>query len=414
VILSVGKKIILNIEKVVYGGRGLARYEDFVIFIPGVIEGERIEAEITKVFKNYAEGLPLKLMQASKFRIDPPCPIVSGFFKGKSVSGCPGCVYQHMDYGEELRIKHLQLINFIQRDAGFPGVGVLPPDNSDKFYGYRNKIELHMSTGSGKRRFGYFGEDNKTVIDCEKCLLATETINTGLENFRADKDNWKRYVGRTVTFRDFGSGDVAFWARGEILTQNLYKVKNYLGILNIPASSFFQVNSSVADELLREVSNLIKENMPDVVLDFYCGTGLFAFVAAKAEVNSVIGIDSDKTAIKAAKENSEALGYGNIRFRAQKSEDAAEKILKQYKNKNTLLILDPPRAGLAKDMTSSIENAPPKKIIYISCAADKLARDLKILKKTGYSISYVKMFDMFPRTSQFETLCVLEYGGKNV
>ncbi|MBN2135680.1 MAG: class I SAM-dependent RNA methyltransferase [Acidobacteria bacterium] len=410
-ILSVGKKIILDIEKIVYGGRGLARYEDFVIFIPGVIEGERIEAEITKVFKNYAEGIPLKLIKVSDFRIDPPCPIISGYFGGKFISGCPGCAYQHIDYREELRIKHQQLLNFIHRDAGFPGTDVLISEDSTDFYGYRNKLELHLSAGSGKRHLGYFGEDNKTIIDCKKCLLATENINTRLEKFRADKDNWKRYAGKTVTFRDFGTGETTCWARGETQVHDLYIIKNYLGEIRIPAGSFFQVNSNIADKLLKEVNTFIKKDKPEVVLDFYCGVGLFAFVAAKAGVDIVIGVDSDKTAIKAAKENSNELGYMNVRFRSQKSEEAAEKILKQHKNKNTLMILDPPRAGLAKSMVSSIELSPPKKIIYISCAADKLARDLKVLKKIGYNPSYVKMFDMFPRTSQFETLCILQHAG---
>jgi len=395
--LSVGSEIELEINDVAFGGSGVGRYDGVAVFVPGALSGETVQVRVAKVHKRYAEARLLEVIDASQHRIEPQC----------SYTGlCSGCCYQHVDYDEEVRLKQSQLEGLLKRIGGLRDVKYESPLASPQSLGYRNKIVLHAQR---ERKLGYFGPDNRTVVDIERCLLAVEPINTKLGALRSNLKYMKNLPPRaSVTLRWTETDGVAVWVDRNSGVERLTE-KSPFGDLRVPRRSFYQVNPAAGTLLLDAVRDLVRELKPQYFIDLFCGVGLFALAAAKDGVEHVLGVERQSMAIRAARQNAKAIG-ADVEFIAADAEDIAAGALENVDSVATLVLVDPPRQGLEKALTEALLEGAPAYIVYVSCAADTLARDLKLLTAGGYSVERCQLIDMFPRTQYFESVTLLKRG----
>ncbi|MEA1929107.1 MAG: methyltransferase domain-containing protein, partial [Candidatus Auribacterota bacterium] len=197
-----------------------------------------------------------------------------------------------------------------------------------------------------------------------------------------------------------------FRREGDIPTKTRLTEETSLGPIRFHYKSFFQINIPIADALTAKVMEIIEKTQPAAVIDLYCGVGLFALAAGKAGVPAVLGIDRNKTAVRDARKNARNLDLPGVRFEMMNARDGLEFALPPVKPEETVLIVDPPRAGLGRDLISLITRYKPGTIIYISCAPDTLARDISRLANAEYRIESTQIFDMFPRTPYFESITI--------
>ncbi len=370
----------ISITSLAYGGDGIGRCADGrVCFVPGVLPGEEVVAEITSGKKNFCRGVAVEILKSSEKRVVPECPLYGE---------CPGCAYMHCTYDEELLWKHRQLSDFLVRGKVAESEVILPPVPSPEKLHYRNKITLHSSD----KYYGYYGIDNRTVLPVEKCMLAGKAINEKL----------KSAAGNKAVFR-FTEKDGAKLINQKNPGKLTEKIPGY-GEFEVAGDGFFQVNLPVAAELIKLSAEEISGGE---LLELYCGVGVFSIsLAEKISGLHCTGIELSKKAIEFAKKNAAKHQLSNrCRFFAG---DAGKELKKFHPEGSFTLLLDPPRTGVEKSTLQKIIELRAEKIIYISCAADTLTRDLKELVSSGYRVKSSRVLDMFPRTAHFETFTVLE------
>jgi len=402
--IQIDDTIDVKILDVAYRGKGVARHEGCVLFIPGVIKGEKVRVRIKEKKKNYLEAELLEVLEPATHRVKPVC--THALIAGKPAEQtCPGCRYQHIDYAEELTIKQEQFVSQLTRFAHMDTTCCLPPTGSGARMGYRNKIVLH----SDNRKLGYFSEDNTSLIDIERCPLAMAELNRLLNAVRTDKDFAQHLTEHEqLTLRSTGkNGSFTWWDETPPDTEWITE-STRIGKIRFHQDSFFQINPDVADQLLVAVIEIFEQLDVTQAIDLYCGVGIFAIAARLAGINKVSGIDLDKKAIKAARVNALERNLNGIKFIHGKTSLMLKERFPRVKGRETVLLVDPPRKGLDKDTRHWILSRHPKNLLYISCAVDTLARDLAELKKAGYHMKQAQIFDMFPRTPYFESLVWLQ------
>ena len=331
-----------------------------VVFIPGVLPDEVVQARITRRRKSFAEAELLKIIRPSDRRIDPVCPLAGQ---------CPACCYQHIAYTEELRLKQSQFINILKRIGHVDTPVCLETVPSPVATGYRNKIVLHAapSSSSGpteaksskEKILGYYAADNSTIMNVSSCPLAIADLNSLLVSLRADSAfmSTLKYKQR-VTLRHTEKDGAIHWTRELKPDRTILTERTIIGDISVPYNSFFQVNRAMADAATSRTMDLLKEDTPSSLVDLYSGSGVFALAAGKAGVPAVLGIDSDRAAIRAAKRNAANLDLPGVEFIAMPADEALEPALKAVDPGKTTLILDPPRIGLDKSITGiSMDNA---------------------------------------------------------
>ena len=300
----------------------------------------------------------------------------------------------HCDYGTEFFWKEKQLKDFLLRsgvaEAGAFTAGVPSPQREF----YRNKLTLHR--GEGKS--GYCGFDNRTVIPVEQCRLADRRIN---ELLPLEGDVLLRCTAVDGA-KVIGPGTAGI----------LHEEISGFGKFAVAGNGFFQVNIPVAAELVKRVLAVMKSSGVRELLELYCGIGLFSIVLAEnmPELHCC-GIELNKEAVKFARINAKEHHVGDrCRFFAG---DAGKGLRKMGKHSGEFaVLLDPPRTGVEKETVKMIGSSGAAQIIYISCAADTLTRDLKELTAAGYKVESFQALDMFPCTAHFETLSLLSFHGK--
>jgi tRNA/tmRNA/rRNA uracil-C5-methylase (TrmA/RlmC/RlmD family) len=402
----------LTITDLPYGGRGIGRLDGKVCFVPGVLPGETVQVRITRDRGDFLEAEPLELITPSPHRIEPACPLAFACLpkhltphSSPLTSSCPGCCYQHATYEEEIRIKQEQFRNLL---AKCEAPVLLPPVPAPSPLGYRNKMALHAQADGTEMRLGYFLADNTTVLDVPACPLAMAPLNQVLQERRSDPSFFRTLRdGMTITFR-CTEKDGALWWRNRAAEKDIWLVESsVIGPLSVPRNSFYQMNPAMADRLVEAVMARLKDSPPHTVVDLYCGVGVFALAAATLGIPKVIGIDLDGPGIQAADYNARRLGLQNTRWHAT---TANEGILgfELDQPARTTMIVDPPRAGLGRKMVQEILKHKPGRLLYISCAPDTMVRDAAWLREGGYTLRSSQLFDLFPRTSHFESLTEFE------
>lgn len=401
----------LEIRDFAFGGMALGRMESGkVCFVRGAAPGERVLARVVADKPSHRIASLVSVLKSSLRRIERLCP----FACGPDADGlgesrqCPGCSYQHVPYEDELAAKDSQLRGFISRWLKLDAQAlVLPPHPAPSRSGWRNKMTFGCGSSPAGRRAGYKAADNHSLVAIGDCPLAQEALRPLM---REELSKTPPKDATRLVFRHTAKDGALFWIDDPApdappLTETLPQ-----GDFTVPRNSFFQVNPQVAGALLEEFAGLVRKHRPETLLDMYCGVGVFALTGAMAGAGAVAACEIDSAAIAAANANAERLGLGNCKFTAG---DAA-KLFKEVSSKalpsKTMLVLDPPRGGLSDRALREAVALKARHLVYVSCSADALCRDLKSFIAAGYRVESAKLFDMFPSTAHFETLACLELG----
>jgi 23S rRNA (uracil1939-C5)-methyltransferase len=355
----------LRIEDIAFGGKGVAREQGKAAFVPYTLEGELVSAEIVREKKQFVEAELVEVKESSPDRVEPLC-----LYFGR----CGGCAYQHISYEHQLAIKWRQVRDALQRIGKLKDVPMRPIIPSPKQYGYRNRITVHAQKGV----IGFFRRDSHQLIDIEHCPISTDEVNRALTELRAQP----RVRDAHYTLRASTSPRV-----------------------------FSQTNDELADALRDLVVDLVPPKQ-DLLIDAYCGAGFFA-KALLGKFERVIGIDWDRFAIAAAKEDAtEKETYVTGDVETELDQVGAVHLNRPARGNDTLtgrlrsiapttIIVDPPATGLSEGVRKAIIDLAPQVLIYVSCNPPTLARDLRDLQGK-FTIDSLTPLDMFPQTAEIE------------
>lgn len=455
-----GKVYELEIEKLAFGGFGVARIENYVVFVKNAIPGDVVSAKISKRKSSYAEARLLSVIQPSDIRVEAPCP----FF-----DYCGGCTWQNMSYENQLLYKRAIVQESITRLAGIDYCEVSPVAASEKNFAYRNKMEFSFSDNRwllpqelgnmeiskdfalGLHVPGTFDK----ILHIENCMLQSETANKILQyvseyartnnlapyGIRSHKGFLRFLMLRESSYsgeimvniitayedkeklkplaeelmREFPqiagvvnniNSKLAQIAVGEyevLLAGKAFIREKLAGMyFNISANSFFQTNTLQAEKLYEFALNFASLSGNEIVWDLYSGTGTIGLILAK-KAKKVIGFEVVESAVEDAYKNAQEHSVQNIEFIAG---DLLHK-LRDAQPKPDVLITDPPRSGMHEKVTRYIAEMKPKRIVYVSCNPTTLARDLQILSRE-YIVERIQPVDMFPQTYHIETVVKLK------
>lgn len=342
----------LKIEDIAFGGKGVARDAGKAVFIPFTIDGERVCARIVREKKQFAEAELVEVLEPSPERVPAPCP-----YFGR----CGGCSYQHITYGHQLELKARQVEQAMRRIARLAEPPMRPMISSPLPYGYRNRITVHAQDNV----VGFYQRDVHELLDIVHCPISMSEVNKALAELRAANPRDGHY-----TLRAHSGPRV-----------------------------FAQTNDAVADALADFIATILAgEN--GLLIDAFCGAGFFSKrLAAKFE--RVVGVDWDRFAIEAVRKEArpnETYIAGDVTIE-----------LRQLLGDSTtsVLIVDPPAAGLSSELRRVILDSPPRTMIYVSCNPPTQARDLAELQQR-FSIVSITPFDMFPQTAEIEAVAELK------
>jgi len=387
------QEVEMEVETLTNLGDGLGRVDGWVVFVPGALAGERIVARIWHNAANFSRGDLVRIVRPSPHRVEPRCPLFGT---------CGGCQYQNLAYAEQLRWKQSQVSEAFSRIGGLE-VTVDPCVPSPREWGYRTKLTPHFQAPAGQTEFpiGFLQAHNsRRVIDVPACPIATESVNQALKEVRrevyARSNEFKR--GATLLLRETLEG---------VTSDHNAEVTEQVGDLKLRflAGDFFQNNPFILPTFVGHAIELAKASGAKHLVDTYCGSGLFALSAAR-HFETVHGIEVSVDAVNNAAENAKANGLDNCEFIAGSAERIFEDLT--IPGSDTAVIIDPPRKGCDEAFLSQLDAFGPRRIVYVSCAPDTQARDLRWLAAKGWKVRSARPFDLFPQTRHIESIVDLE------
>lgn len=399
-----GRHIVLRIASVGYRGVGVSRDAGIVTFVPRTLPGELVTAEVVSIHKNFQTARLVAIEEPSPDRIESKCLLPDG-------TPVPGCAYDFAAYPAEVALKASQLRDLL-RNAVEPSTRFIEPIPSPRDLGYRNKTVFHVRFQHGRAVAGYFGEDNRTVIDIDACPLSMPEINEAWRQLAPTLRAAAMPQSGKVTLRHTRHDGTVAWDDSKPPPLPRLVESSPVGDILVPAEGFYQVNPDVAAAMVGTVSQwlsaLAQAHEADFAIDLCCGSGVFAFAAARAGFAKVTGVESFRPAVKCARANAEALGLESCRFLCRTAEDFLSDPAQCPSLDGAVAIADPPRSGLERRAVEALCASSLRHAVLVSCDPSTLARDLGIMKSAGFSAREVAMFDMFPRTIHFETAVLLE------
>lgn len=446
--IQTGNEYILSITGLGHSGEGVGKYEDFTVFVPFALPGETVRVKIDMVKKTYGKGTLVEIITPSPDRAEPDCP-----YYGQ----CGGCQMQHLTYEAELRAKREQVEAAVRR-IGKSQAPVLPTKGASHPWYYRNKMQLPVGKKGNDLIMGCYAQGSHTIIHTKDCKIqrkgnndiaeacwkiATslqtvpydETTHTGClrhiigrvsantgegmvilvtaEKRLPKQQEWIEAIQRELPFVVsiahnynpdktnviMGKQTKILWGKEKIED----KLEDFT--FTISPASFFQINNEQTTILYNTALAYANLTGNETVIDAYCGTGTISLFMAKRAAH-VIGIEIVPPAIADAKENAKRNGYTNTEFIVA---DAAEKMPELYKKgvRPDVIVFDPIRAGCKPSVLESAAAMNPKRIVYVSCNPQSMARDMAYLETLGYQAEKIQPVDMFPRSSHVECVALL-------
>ena len=440
------QEVVLEIVDMTFDGYGVGKADGLAVFVPLTAVGDKVKVKILKVKKAFCYGKVMEILEPSSDRIEPDCEVFSR---------CGGCVYRHIDYKGETKIKLNKVSSAMQRigKAKFPAKEILSAQKTER---YRNKAQYPVSTDGSA---GFFATHSHRIIPCGDCALQPEVfkkITDACEEFIKENDisiyNEETNKGllRHIYIRQataVGSIMLTLIINGDNLPNAeklIEKVKKVCGEnlksvqininkkktnvilgdsckvlygdetitdilcgikVRLSPLSFYQVNRDMAEVLYKKAAEYA-EPQDKNILDLYCGAGTIGLSMAN-DAKSIIGVEIVPEAIKDAEFNAKANKIENARFICGDAAAAAKQLAKE-KITPDVVIVDPPRKGCDAELLKTVANDfKPERVVYVSCDPATLARDTAILEELGYKLQEYTAVDLFPRTSHVETVCLL-------
>lgn len=454
-----GQDIHLEVSDLAFGGRGLAKISGYAVFVDGAVEGDLVCARITKAKKSFGEARVLEVITPSAYRVDPVCDY-SGV--------CGGCSMQFIDYDRQLHYKTNHVKEALAHIAMMDNVTVHHAIASESPFAYRNKVEFTCSPERWlmPNELGIEGIEKgigigfhapksfQRVLDIKKCHLIPNEGNEILQEIRSyivdsgiEVYDQRKHTGfwRFVTIRHSvandgwmvniitsSENDKAVFPLADKLTAKFPKItsvvnnvtarkagvafgefektifgdgfiKEKLGRFEfkISPNSFFQTNTKGAEKLYSIAAEYAGLTGSENVVDLYCGAGTIGIWLSQY-AKQVTGVEIIESAVADARMNAEMNGIDNCSFHLG---DAAH--LLGSVEKPDVMIVDPPRSGMSKDVVRQVIEMAPKRIVYVSCNPATMARDFIELKQY-YRINEIQPVDMFPNTYHIEAVAQLD------
>ncbi|RIK32300.1 MAG: 23S rRNA (uracil(1939)-C(5))-methyltransferase RlmD [Anaerolineae bacterium] len=405
------------LEKYTYGGDAMGRLPDGrAAFVPFGLVGERVRVKLTEEKKNFARGEILQILQFSGERIQPRC---------KHFGECGGCHYQHIPYEKQLEIKTEILRDQLTRIGKIENPPVQPIVACPNPWNYRNHIQFSLDKNG---KLGFVGASLRlapTVIEISECHLPEPSINdfwrqlefepeTNVErvSLRAGNDEELMLILESDSPQPPEIEIEAGISVAHVYQDNTVVVAGndhiFIRVLDrdfkVSASSFFQVNTLMAEKMVEHLFTCLPVSLSTTLLDLYCGVGLFsAFFAPKC--GRVIGVESSASACEDFAVNLDE--FDNVELYEGAAEEVLPSLVGQIANLS-FVIVDPPRAGIERHALDAIVQLKPQRIAYVSCDPSTMARDAARLIAGGYKLSAVTPFDMFPQTFHIESVSLFE------
>jgi 23S rRNA (uracil1939-C5)-methyltransferase len=390
----------VTVEKLVYGGDGLARLDGRVVLAPYVLPGERIRAEVEREKPGLVRARTLEVIEPAAARVEARCPLFGR---------CGGCHYQHADYGQQVAAKVAILAEELRR------VGKMePPARIETIaaepWGYRNRVQLHVDG----RKLGYRQARSHRLCQVAACPIASPKINESIEilNGMLRDPRWPRMVRTLELFTDERQVQLNVletdrpvakrffdWC-GERIAGLVEGALDYEGRFRVSRNSFFQVNRFLADRL---VEAAVEAAEGETAFDLYAGVGLFAPALAR-KFQRVTAVESGSGAARDLQYNAERAGLANI-YVVQRT---VEEFLQETERSADFVLLDPPRTGLGKAVVRRLGELGPKQVVMVACDPATLARDLAGMVAAGYAVERMTMIDLFPQTYHVEAVVALK------
>ncbi|MFO3715928.1 23S rRNA (uracil(1939)-C(5))-methyltransferase RlmD [Anaerococcus cruorum] len=408
----------IQIIDILQDGRGVARTEGKTVFVENAVYGETLDAEIIVEKKNFLEARKINTKIKSDYQRKPPCPY---FYE------CGGCSIMDINYETQIKLKKNLIKNALKKSASIV-LDDLEIVASPEFR-YRNKIRLQVDKDGG---LNYLETYSKKMVRIKDCLIANKIISENLSDIeKISIDINQKFEGiiEEISIRasknnillnlqgNFDTNAIAYIK--EKYSNSIYNINLLFGRdliiisgsgyldykigqkeFKISANDFYQVNDYQIENLYGIARDFLGENQK--LLDLYCGS---ATSSMSINDDNIVGVEINKNAIKDAKENAKRNGLKNYKFIAKNARFIDSNFIK--KEKIDAVTVDPPRAGLDKEVVKTIANSGIDKIVYISCNPQTLARDIKRFVDRGYKLEKIKAVDMFPQTMHVETVVLM-------
>jgi 23S rRNA (uracil1939-C5)-methyltransferase len=441
------QELELKIDSLAYGGNGVARLNGFVVFVRRGLPGDTVRARVTKVKRSHAEATAVEVVEAGAPRVDAPCA---------HYPACGGCRFQDLAYDAQLEAKAAQVGDALARIGKLSGFELEPAVPAESLFHYRNKLEYSFTAmpagvGLGFHKAGRWDE----VLDIERCWLTTDLGNAIRNEVRAwanaeglaafDQETQEGYLRHLVVREGRNTGQVLVvlvtapgalpeesflaalrrfpevrsvrWAVNDspaevtnLPTKLLWGEEaieeKILGLrFRVRPNAFFQTNTAMAETLYRLAIEYAGLTGEETVYDLYCGTGTIGLAMAK-DALTVWGIEASEESVACAVENAELNGIANAAFFA--GEVAADiEELRERAGPPDVVVVDPPRAGLAGKALGRVAALEAPRLVYVSCNPTTLAGNAKeLVGEFGYRLERVRPVDMFPHTPHVEAVAL--------
>lgn len=390
---SYHQELELTIDALSNQGSGVGRVDNWVIFVPHTLPGERVRARIYRNEKNCSMADLVEVLEPSPQRVEPRCKIF-GY--------CGGCQYQHLDYAAQLEWKTTQVADLLRLQAGLK-LAVKPAIASPKIYGYRSKITPHFHKPKDAKmgNIGFLRAGSRSeVCDVRECPIAMDPINATLPALRkavhAAASQYRR--GATLLMRV---------SEGSVITNNNAVCTETVGDLtfNFLAGDFFQNNPYILPSFTGYVARQAGAGGAKYLVDAYCGSGLFALTLAP-HFQKVLGVEVSETSADWARANARNNGITHASFLAASAEAIFEHV--DFPATETAVVIDPPRKGCDVAFLSQLFTFGPARVVYVSCNPATQIRDLAEFDCAGYEVVEVQPFDLFPQTKHLECVATLQ------
>lgn len=446
--VSKNQLIELELTGLTHDGAGVGKYQGYTLFINGALPEEKVSVKVVKLNKNYGFADLIEVIEPSSKRSKPLCTVYES---------CGGCQLQHMTYEGQLGHKRNLVTENLKRIGKIENVTIHPTLGMNHPWRYRNKAQIPFAESEGGLISGFYAKGTHNVIDMKECLIQQEAhdemalmVRELAKELHIPAYDEKLHHGvlrHVVTRTGTNTGELMlilvmkdedFSNKGELVKRLIDRIPNLTSLIqnvnsertnvilgqksitlwgsdviydtigdikfSISPRSFFQVNPEQTKVLYDKTLEYADLSGKEIVIDAYCGTGTISlFLAQKAK--QVYGVEIVADAIKDAKKNAELNGINNVVFQT----GAAEKVIPEWKREGItadVVVVDPPRKGLEKELIDTIIELKPDRVVYVSCDPGTLARDLRLFEGGGYKVIEVQPVDMFPQTVHVE--CVVE------
>ena len=443
-----GDTLELVVDDLAFGGEAVGRVDGYVMFVRGGVPGDRLRVTVSEARGRFGRGLIQEVLQPSPDRVEPPCP-----YFGR----CGGCRLQQIAYPAQLAVKERQVRECLTRLGGLPPFELRPIVAAPEVFGYRNKMEFTVA-GAGPAIGLHAAERYEVVLDIERCLLQSETMNTLLDELRRQvraralsvwDQQTERGLLRFLTLREGRNtgqamvnvvasapdvatlmpvaealrarapqttsvllnvnakkASVAVGSEGHLLLGRDQITESLSGVdFAVSANSFFQTNTVQAERLFALVAEACALDGSETLMDLYSGTGAISLLLAR-RARHVYGIELAEAAVADAVRNARANGIDNCTFLAGEVRHVLPTLMRDGV-RASVVVADPPRAGFHPKALSALAALAPARIVYVSCNPSTLARDVGELVRQGYRLEWVQPVDMFPQTPHIEAVARL-------